>query len=193
MDEASFTRLYEVLHPRVLAYALRRVPPDQARDVAAETFLIAWRKRADLPAAVLPWLLVTARHTIAERWRRSQRDDVLAAEIARTASSTSEPGADVAVVERLTVLSALARLTDRDRDVLMLTAWDGLGTQEAARVAGCSTTAFGVRLHRARRRFTAALHELDRYEHISRPAGAYLAPTDRNATHHDLRTDPGLL
>lgn len=60
MDEASFTRLYEVLHPRVLAYALRRVPPDQARDVAAETFLIAWRKRADLPAAVLPWLLVAA-------------------------------------------------------------------------------------------------------------------------------------
>lgn len=99
----------------------------------------------------------------------------------------------MAVVERLTVLSALARLTDRDRDVLMLTAWDGLGTQEAARVAGCSTTAFGVRVHRARRRFTAALHELDRYEHTSCPAGAYLAPTDRNATHHDLRTDPGLL
>ncbi|MBB4680104.1 DNA-directed RNA polymerase specialized sigma24 family protein [Crossiella cryophila] len=48
-DQERFTQLYQTLCPRVLAYALHRVPPDTAHDAAAETFLIAWRRRADLP------------------------------------------------------------------------------------------------------------------------------------------------
>jgi RNA polymerase sigma-70 factor (ECF subfamily) len=39
----------------------------------------------------------------------------------------------------------------------MLVAWEGLGSAEAARAAGCSRPAFAVRLHRARKRLAAAL------------------------------------
>ena len=39
----------------------------------------------------------------------------------------------------------------------MLVAWHGLSTARAARAAGCTRTAFGVRLHRARRRLAAQL------------------------------------
>jgi RNA polymerase sigma-70 factor (ECF subfamily) len=39
----------------------------------------------------------------------------------------------------------------------MLVGWDGLGRREAAQVVGCSPVAFAVRLHRARKRFAAAL------------------------------------
>jgi RNA polymerase sigma-70 factor (ECF subfamily) len=55
------------------------------------------------------------------------------------------------------VLAALATLGERDREVLLLHAWDGLDNAEAATVLGCSANAFAVRLHRARRRFADAL------------------------------------
>ncbi|MGO1050634.1 RNA polymerase sigma factor [Crossiella sp. CA198] len=168
-DHQRFTQLYETLYPRVLAYALRRVPAQEAQDAVDEAFLVAWRKRAQLPVDALPWLLVTARNTLANQQRSRQRQDVLAAEVARCAAAQHTAAAETAVVERMTVLMALAELTPRERDALMLTAWDGLSAREAARVAGCSAVAFGVRLHRARRRFADALARLDR---VCQPSGS---------------------
>jgi RNA polymerase sigma-70 factor, ECF subfamily len=52
---------------------------------------------------------------------------------------------------------ALADLPERDREALMLVAWHGLSGARAARAAGCTRAAFGVRLHRARRRLVARL------------------------------------
>jgi RNA polymerase sigma-70 factor (ECF subfamily) len=160
-EDAWFTGLYTRMHPRVLAYARRRVRYDQAVEVTDETFLIAWRRREDLPAAVLPWLLVTARNLIAEQVRKGDRQDVLALELARCAQVAPHQGADAVVVERMTVLTALAQLGDKEREALILTVWDGLPHRQAAAVAGCSSVAFAVRLHRARRRLAAALEELD--------------------------------
>jgi RNA polymerase sigma-70 factor (ECF subfamily) len=40
----------------VLAYAVRRVPRDEADDVVAEVFAAAWRHRASVPDPALPWL-----------------------------------------------------------------------------------------------------------------------------------------
>jgi RNA polymerase sigma-70 factor (ECF subfamily) len=50
------------------------------------------------------------------------------------------------------VLDALASLSEAEREVLMLAAWEELSSSEAARVLGCSATAYRIRLHRARRR-----------------------------------------
>jgi DNA-directed RNA polymerase specialized sigma24 family protein len=52
---------------------------------------------------------------------------------------------------------ALARLSEHDRDALMLVALEGLDGARAARAAGCSRGAFAVRLHRARSRLAAEL------------------------------------
>nr|WP_307871954.1 sigma-70 region 4 domain-containing protein [Micromonospora sp. U21] len=49
------------------------------------------------------------------------------------------------------MLAALARLTEDDRELLTLMAWQNLSSREAAWVIGCSTATFFVRLHRARR------------------------------------------
>ncbi len=43
----------------------------------------------------------------------------------------------------------LARLSESDREVLMLIAWEGLDPERAARVLDCSRSAFAMRLHRA--------------------------------------------
>jgi RNA polymerase sigma factor (sigma-70 family) len=159
--DQGFTRTYTRYYPRVLAYARRRVAPDQALEATDETFLIAWRRRDELPAALLPWLLVTARNVLSQQWRAGQRQDAIAAELTRQAGASAYPGADAFVLERVAVLSALARLTEADREALMLTSWDGLSNRQAAVVLECSTAAFGVRLHRARRRLAAALEEFD--------------------------------
>ncbi|HEY6761705.1 MAG TPA: sigma factor-like helix-turn-helix DNA-binding protein, partial [Baekduia sp.] len=51
----------------------------------------------------------------------------------------------------------LAALRPADRDVLMLTAWEGLDAARAAVVLGCSPEAVHTRLHRARTRLAAEL------------------------------------
>jgi DNA-directed RNA polymerase specialized sigma24 family protein len=47
-------------------------------------------------------------------------------------------------------------MPERDVEAVLLASWYGLGPAEAAKIAGCSARAFSVRLHRARRRMSAA-------------------------------------
>lgn len=164
-DPASrFTELYELYHQRVLGYALRRAEPEVAHEVATETFIVAWRRLDSVPERPLPWLLVTARNILSDQARRGRRQDALVAEIARCTEQDDHVGAEALVLERITVLSALAALGEREREALMLTVWDGLPHREAARIADCSMAAFAVRLHRARRRLAAEMDRLDRGE-----------------------------
>ncbi|HYN96657.1 MAG TPA: RNA polymerase sigma factor [Pilimelia sp.] len=144
--------------PRVLAYALRHVDPDTAQDVVSETFLVAWRRLASVPADPLPWLLVVARNTIANQRRSGHRQAQLTSQLERL-HRVAEPAvaADVLATERASVLAGLAALTHKEREALLLTAWDGLPAEQAASVAGCSVAAFHVRLFRARRRLRAGL------------------------------------
>jgi RNA polymerase sigma-70 factor, ECF subfamily len=73
---------------------------------------------------------------------------------------SGDPAERVADAEMLRV--ALGRLSDRDREALMLVAWEGLSGARAARAAGCTRSAFAVRLHRARARLAAELASLER-------------------------------
>jgi RNA polymerase sigma-70 factor, ECF subfamily len=60
----------------VLAYAVRRTPdPQDAADVVAETFLVAWRRLDAVPSGeqARPWLYGVARHTLANRQRSELR------------------------------------------------------------------------------------------------------------------------
>jgi RNA polymerase sigma-70 factor (ECF subfamily) len=59
------------------------------------------------------------------------------------------------------VLLAVHALSARDREILMLVAWDGLSVDEAATALGCSRGAAKVRFHRAKRRLARALAELE--------------------------------
>jgi len=139
--------------PRVMAYALRHLDSDTAQDVVSETFLVAWRKLQTVPDDPLPWLLVVARNTMANVRRSGRRQARLAVELERL-RQVAEPAAaaDVLATERATVLARLSALTPKEREALLLIAWDGLTPPQAAKVAGCSLPAFHVRLFRARRR-----------------------------------------
>jgi RNA polymerase sigma-70 factor (ECF subfamily) len=85
------------------------------------------------------------------------------------AQSADDVVADVFVVawRRLSDMwGALAALSERDREVLLLVAWEELSPARAARVRGVSANTCAVRLYRARRRFARALAaESDHHDH----------------------------
>lgn len=143
---------------RVHAYARRHVGADAADDIVSETFLVAWRRRDELPEHVLPWLLVTARHLVANHRRSGRRADQLWLAAVRDLWRLPEQvPVEEALIEREGHLRALESCTRPEREALILTAWDGLTAAEAAAVAGCSVRAFTVRLARARARMRSAL------------------------------------
>jgi RNA polymerase sigma factor (sigma-70 family) len=154
-----FEDLFRRHYPAVRGYALRRTSPDAAQDTVAETFLVAWRRLDDVPADALPWLFGVARHVLANQRRTSGRGEALEKRLAGAGADALD--LEASVTESDVVRAAMARLSDRDREALMLVAWHGLSSKRAARAAGCTRTAFDVRLHRARGRLAALLEDLD--------------------------------
>ena len=65
------------------------------------------------------------------------------------------------MLERQAMLTALTRLSEEDREALLLVGWDGLSHSSAARVLGCSSHAFTKRLSRAWQRFEESLDPRD--------------------------------
>jgi RNA polymerase sigma factor (sigma-70 family) len=155
-----FEELFRKTYPAVRGYALRRTSPEAAQDAVAETFLVAWRRFDDVPDDALPWLFGVARRVLANQRRASGRGEALQQRLA--GAGTGLPASpEESVTESDVVRAALARLSERDREALMLAAWHGLSGKRAARAAGCTRAAFDVRLHRARRRLAAQLEILD--------------------------------
>lgn len=151
--ERTFESLWRRHHQRVHAYALRRSEASTAQDVVSETFLVAWRRRDEMPRRELAWLLGVARGVLANDARGQRRRDALARTLIETSARWHE---DPGSVDR-SLLHALAALPEHEREALILVAWDGLSTREAAAAAGCSPSALRVRLLRARRRLRGEL------------------------------------
>ncbi len=154
LAEQRFADLYRENARGVLGYALRRsMDPDDAADVMAETFLIAWRRIEQVPDGhPLPWLLAVARNVRLNQHRGERRRSALAERLRLTAGPwppPEEPDRRLA--------AALAELPELDREVLLLDAWDGLDNAAIAVALGCTRASVAVRKTRARRRLETLL------------------------------------
>jgi RNA polymerase sigma factor (sigma-70 family) len=154
--QERFERLFDDNYGAVAGYARRRAALGDADDVVAETFLTAWRRLEEVPAEAKPWLLGVARRVLANQRRAAGRRAALTDRVA------NEPQTVLHVPEGRPIVRALASLSEGDREVLLLAAWDGLSSEEAAASLGCSKAAAQVRLHRAKRRLRTALERLER-------------------------------
>ncbi|MFN8108593.1 MAG: RNA polymerase sigma factor [Thermoleophilia bacterium] len=159
-----FEALWDAHHPAVLAYALRRTDGDAAHDVASEAFLAAWRNLDRAPEEPRAWLLSLARGALSNQRRGDQRRAALAERVAHQVRDGAGAPEDLGLAD------ALATLGERDVEALLLVAWEGLSHAEAARVLGCSTPTFTVRLHRARGRLAAAMASAAHLQPVA-PAG----------------------
>jgi RNA polymerase sigma factor (sigma-70 family) len=145
MEAREFERIYERHAGAIAAYALRRTRSEQdAEEIVAETFLIAWRRSRELRGDPLPWLYGVARRVHASHVRKAGRAPLeLRADIAAPLDGS---------LERAELLGALLRLPALERDALLLTVWEGLDQRACARALGCSRVAVALRLRRARAR-----------------------------------------
>ena len=181
MDEERrqrFAKLYEEFAAHVQAYAVRRGQRELAPDIVSDVFVVAWRKFDAIPASPLPWLLGVARKVMANQLRGARRRQALFARLVLNEAETGPPVADAGVLG--SVLHALASLPERDRETLMLIAWEGLDPREAAAVLGCSSTAFRVRLHRARAKFKRALDATELGRQPAPPSSDTVLPVNHS-------------
>lgn len=150
------TRLWVEHADAVRRFARRRLPEAEVEDVVSETFSVVWRRIEDVPADALPWIYAVARNVVGTRLRSLDRRTALLDKVAGEPSG-EVPAAEVEAVERLHLAQAWSQLTEAEREVIALVAWEGLSSTEAATVMQCLPSTFAVRLLRARRRFARLL------------------------------------
>lgn len=149
-DSAAFEELVDRYHAALYAFARRRVSEQAAiEDVLADTFLVAWRRRGEIPDPALPWLYGVCLRTISTHRRSGRRRLRLWGRLASEPAAAGRDPADLHAA-RSEINRAFAQLSEGERETLRLIAWDGLSTEDAARVLDISAGAFRVRLHRAR-------------------------------------------
>ncbi|MEG3613923.1 MULTISPECIES: RNA polymerase sigma factor [Isoptericola] len=158
MDDASarerLTRLWVDHREQVVRFVARRAAPEIVDDVVSETYLVAWRRVEDVPTEARAWLFGVARKVLSTQVRTRGRWQALGVRLEREPTA-QVPGADDTAAERADLRRAWDLLSDADREVLALVAWDGLSAREAAQVLECRPSTFSVRLTRARKRLLA--------------------------------------
>ena len=146
------------LVPDLLAYFGRRIDDhEDAADALGETLLVLWRRRSrvpDDPEGMRQYAFGIARNVLASarrgRVRRRQLVDRISKQLA-VAWSEHAPSADA------DLHTALDALGGRDRELVLLVAWEGFGVAEAGAVLGLKPDAARQRFSRARARLRAEL------------------------------------
>lgn len=157
MDAEQFEACWHAHIRRVVAYAERHVGRDASYDIASATFLTAWRTWDAVPDEPLPWLISVARGHVRNHVRSLRRRGSLEQRLARLDDSAATAAdTEVTASQRAEALAALAALSELDREALLLVAWEGLTTEQAAEVLGCRPGTLRMRLHRARARIESS-------------------------------------
>lgn len=160
--EETFSELYRRTRVDVLAFLLRRCPSaEDAADCLAETYLVAWQKREQMPtgAETRPWLFGVARNIMRRgnelRDRAAAATGALAAELERSGAVAPAPG----LPEPDPVMAAIRNLPQLEREIITMLIWDDLAPREVAVVLGLTPNLVRVRAHRARAKLKAALRD----------------------------------
>jgi RNA polymerase sigma-70 factor (ECF subfamily) len=142
-------------------YLRRRARPADADDAFAEVLMTIWRRLDDAPAdQILAWSYGIARRVLANQRRGQSRHLRLVEKMESEPVPTHSPDpADSGPDPELT--AALERLTDDDREVLHLWAWEQLEPREIAPVLEISVNAATLRLSRARKKLADSLSRQD--------------------------------
>ncbi|MDQ7905156.1 RNA polymerase sigma factor [Phytohabitans sp. ZYX-F-186] len=159
-----FAAVFDRHYQHIYVYAARRLGPDLAEDLASETFLIAFDRRAGYDPAhadARPWLYGIASNLIARHGRAESRRYKALARAAENGPVAAHDDLVAGRVDASAVRGALARalsgLPRPVRDVLLLVGWAGLSPQEAAEALDIPAGTARSRLHRGRREMRRAL------------------------------------
>jgi RNA polymerase sigma factor (sigma-70 family) len=165
-DETAFGLLFDRHSRAVYNHAFRLCGSwSVAEDLTQATFLVAWRKRAQITivhGTALPWLLVVAGNHARTEWRSARRRRALLGRM--PVEHEPDPADDAAgrldderAMAR--VLAAVRKLPRAEREAVALCLWSGVSYPDAAAVLGITEVAVRSRVSRARSRLTEQLGE----------------------------------
>ena len=163
-SEDAFAHLWRDANPALLRY-LRVLVPEQADDVAAETWVHVVRGLARFTgdeAAWRAWLFTTARRRLLDQARMRKRrpaepiDEISPADLPRA------PDTEQVALDNIATQGAIAlvrRLPPQQAEVIMLRVVAGMDTDAIAELLGKSPGSIRVTAHRALRKLEALLAE----------------------------------
>jgi RNA polymerase sigma factor (sigma-70 family) len=159
-----FGAIFDAYFAEIRAYVERRIGPENASDVAAETFLAAFRKRdryEPARASVRTWLYGFATNLVGKHRRSEVRAlramDRIAGDFGSEELEERIAGRIAAEGLRGRLAGALAGLSAGDRDVVLLVALAELSHEEVAAALDIPYGTVGSRLNRARRKLREVL------------------------------------
>lgn len=173
MEAGSADRIVAMANEYAVAvhrYLLRRLAgaPDaqgQAEDLTSEVFLVAWRRRDDVPVdAELPWLYAVARRLLANHRRRPA--DIAVDDLGSLEGIDEADPADI-VTRDAALAAAWRQLSSRDREILRLSVWEGLSGDDLAAALGISAGGAAAALSRARARLVEQISAHDVKEAVA--------------------------
>jgi RNA polymerase sigma-70 factor (ECF subfamily) len=164
MHERDVERLFAEYHQPLVRYLTRRLGDrDWAEEVAQETFVRALRQ--DRIVSERSWLFAVATNLVRDEARkdarRRRRLELLREQAKAEEAVEPEPTSLERAQEAAFARKALAALTERDRDALLMRE-EGLDYDEIATALSLSVGSVGTTLARARRRLMESYEALQR-------------------------------
>jgi len=151
-DQQEVESLFRDHGTAILRYFARRVDPvEDAADLMSDVMLAAWRRRDTIPPQPqdVLWLYGVARNVLANHRRGTRRRTAatqhLADQLQSAPTNTQAPSDEI-----LDVRAAIRSLSESDREILTLSAWDGLTSAEIAAIVGLPPSTVRARLARSR-------------------------------------------
>jgi RNA polymerase sigma factor (sigma-70 family) len=168
-----FEAMYQQNWPQVMAYCLRRTRAADAPDACSETFLVAWRRFDDIPPppATLPYLYGIAGRVLSNQLRALRRRSRLDAKLRNLGvAPPAEPSTLVFQSSRdQEVVAAVNQLKSKDREIMMLYAWEDLPRDTIAEMMGMTRAAIDQRIHRMYQKLARSLESLMETRAIKSP------------------------
>jgi len=181
--ESAFEAIIQANEHDLLRYFQRRLLTNaDAADAFGDLMLTAWKLRRRLPAdptEARMWLFATAHNVLRGARRTAARRSAAADRFAREVRTLSAPTWDESAID---VRDALERIPAEDAEIIRLTYWDGLSSDEVAGVLRLNPSTVRTRLSRARQRLRVMLEPRgpasDAHDDRRSSAFARTSPTD---------------
>jgi RNA polymerase sigma factor (sigma-70 family) len=155
--EEAFRALFDEHWSAVFGYLRRRIDDaGEAEEIAGDVFRIAWEKQDPADPFGRPWLLRTAMNRLRDHYRRRSRRAKAVEALQR---QIEEAPTRAATEDLLALRAAMRFLSEREREAVLLTYWEGLSAAEVGVVLGCSAGTVWTLMTRAREKLRVAMRD----------------------------------
>lgn len=149
--EERFLAAHAACHDRIYLYFRRRTAnAATAEDLCAEVFRIVWEKSEEHDSLSAMVLFGVAKNVLRNHDRSALRSESLL-------DALRQEWRDEGAAPESPVYEALGELSPDDREVLLLSYWDGFTSTEVSDLLNTTATAVRMRLHRARRALSSVI------------------------------------